>query len=84
MAHHKSAIKRIRQNAKRRLENRYYAKTMRNAIRDLRASKKKGEAAKALVKVVSLIDKVAKRGQIHKNKAANLKSSLAKKVAASK
>ncbi|MFN8277568.1 MAG: 30S ribosomal protein S20 [Chitinophagales bacterium] len=84
MAHHKSSIKRIRQTAKRRLANRYYAKTMRNAIRELRASKKKGEAQKALVKVVSLIDKVAKRGQIHKNKASNLKSSLTKRVAAAK
>ena len=84
MAHHKSAIKRIRQTAKRRLANRYYAKTMRNAIRELRATKVKGEASKALSKVVSLIDKVAKRGQIHDNKAANLKSKLTRLVSAVK
>lgn len=81
MAHHKSAQKRIRQTAKRRLQNRYYAKTMRNAIRELRAATKKSEAAKALPKVISLLDRVAKRGQIHDNKAANLKSSLTIKVA---
>lgn len=80
MAHHKSAMKRIRQTAKRRLFNRYHAKTTRNAIRDIRAEKKGGEAKTALPKVAQLIDKLAKRGYIHKNKAANLKSSLAKRV----
>jgi small subunit ribosomal protein S20 len=80
MAHHKSAEKRIRQTAKRRLQNRYFAKTMRNALRDLRASSKKDEVAKALPKVSALIDKLAKRGYIHKNKASNLKSSIAKKA----
>jgi small subunit ribosomal protein S20 len=78
MAHHKSAVKRIRQTAKRRLENRYYAKTTRNEIRDLRAEGNPEEAKKSLVKVVSSIDKLAKRGYIHKNKAANLKSGLVK------
>ena len=81
MAHHKSAEKRIRQTAKRRLVNRYYAKTTRNAIRDLRAESSAGEAKKALVEVVSSIDRLAKRGYIHKNKAANLKSGLATRVA---
>jgi small subunit ribosomal protein S20 len=81
MAHHKSAQKRIRQTAKKRLENRYYAKTTRNAIRDLRAEDNAGEAKKALVEVVSSIDRLAKRGYIHKNKAANLKSGLATRVA---
>ena len=81
MAHHKSAIKRIRQTAKRRILNRYYAKTTRNAIRDLRAEGKQGEAQKALPKVFAAIDKLAKRGYIHQNKAANLKSGLANKVA---
>ncbi|MCD8528883.1 MAG: 30S ribosomal protein S20 [Chitinophagales bacterium] len=80
MAHTKSAKKRIRQNAKRRLENRYYAKTMRNAVRKIRAYKTKDEAAKELPAVVSIIDKVAKRNQIHKNKASNLKSSLTKHI----
>jgi small subunit ribosomal protein S20 len=80
MAHHPSAEKRIRQAAKRRLQNRYFAKTMRNALRSFRLSTQKEEVLKAFPKVASLIDKLAKRGYIHKNKAANLKSSIAKKV----
>jgi small subunit ribosomal protein S20 len=81
MAHHKSAKKRIRQTAKRRLQNRFYAKTTRNAIRDLRAEKKADAAAKALPTVFALIDKLAKRGYIHQNKASNLKSGLTKRIA---
>ena len=84
MANHKSAEKRIRQNAKRRLANRYYSKTTRNLIRDLRSSTKKAEAEKALPKVIALLDKLAKRGNIHKNKSANLKSKLTKRVAGMK
>ena len=84
MANHKSAEKRSRQIAKRRLFNRYWAKTTRNAIRDIRGEEKAAEANKALPKVVALIDKLAKRGFIHKNKAGNLKSGLAKKVASLK
>jgi small subunit ribosomal protein S20 len=80
MAHHKSAQKRIRQTAKRRLANRYYAKTMRNAVRVLRATTGKAESQEKLPKVVSLIDRLAKRGYIHKNKASNLKAKLAKRV----
>lgn len=81
MANHKSAEKRIRQNSKRRLANRYYGKTTRNLIRDLRATDKQAEAKAAFPKVASLLDKLAKRGNIHKNKASNLKSKLAKRVA---
>ena len=80
MAHHRSALKRIRQNAKRRLQNRYFKKTTRSAIKNLRAVKSKAEAADFLPKVVSMIDKLAKRGNIHRNKAANLKSGLMKFV----
>ena len=80
MAHHKSAKKRIRTNEKRRVENRYYARTMRNALRDFRAQEDKQTAVDRLPKMVSIIDKLAKRSVIHKNKAANLKSKLAKKV----
>lgn len=80
MAHHKSSIKRIRQTAKKRDQNRYYGKTTRNAIAKLRTSADKTEAAKLLPEVVSQIDKLAKRNQIHWKKAANLKSSLAVKV----
>ena len=77
MANHKSALKRIRANNRKRLENRYYAKTMRNSLRDIRLVSEKAEAQKRLPGVISLIDKLAKKGIIHKNKAANLKSGLA-------
>ncbi|MBR3608340.1 MAG: 30S ribosomal protein S20 [Bacteroidales bacterium] len=80
MANHKSSIKRIRETETRRLHNRYYAKTMRNAVRKLRATTEKEEAATLLVKVTSMLDKLAKKNVIHKNKAANLKSKLALKV----
>lgn len=80
MANHKSAVKRIRANNSKRLQNRYYAKTMRNAIRDIKLITVKGDAEKKLPPVVSLIDKLAKKGIIHKNKAANLKSGLMKKI----
>jgi len=80
MANHKSALKRIRQTEKRRLHNRYYAKTTRNAVRKLRATKDKEEAKGLLPKVSSMLDKLAKRNVIHKNKAGNLKSKLAKLV----
>ena len=80
MAHHKSSIKRIRANEKKRLENRYYSKTMRNALRDIRAIEDKNEASSKLSAMTSMIDKLAKRGMIHKNKAANLKSGLMKKI----
>lgn len=78
MAHHKSAIKRIRQNAKRRLQNRYYKKATRTSIKRLRELTDGAEAEKFFPKVVGMIDKLAKNNNIHKNKAANLKSSLAK------
>jgi len=80
MAHHKSAQKRIRQTAKRREQNRYYAKTMRNALRKLRATEDKKEASEKLPKVVSMIDRMVKRNQIHKNKGANIKSQITKFV----
>ena len=81
MAHHASAKKRIRQNAKIRLRNRFYKKTTRTAIKTLRELKDKEDAAKFFPKVVSMIDKLAKRSSIHDNKAANLKSGLAKHIA---
>jgi small subunit ribosomal protein S20 len=80
MANHKATRKDVRQSEKRRERNRYYGKTTRNAIRDLRALTAAGEATDKLTSVSSMIDKLAKRGVIHKNKAANLKSKLAKKV----
>ena len=80
MANHKSAIKRIRQTEKRRLHNRYYAKMARNAVRKLRATKDKTEAVALYPKVSSMLDKLAKKNIIHKNKAGNLKSKLAKMI----
>ena len=82
MANHKSALKRIRSNEAKRLRNKYQHKTTRNAVRDLRATTDKKEAEGRLVKVVSMLDKLAKNNVIHKNKAANLKSKLSKHVAA--
>ncbi len=76
MAHHRSALKRIRQTEKRRLQNRYYKKAARTAVKNLRDLKDKAEAQTFLPKVISMIDRLAKRGNIHRNKAANLKSGL--------
>ena len=80
MANHKSSVKRIRQTASRRLHNRYYAKTMRNAVRKLRATTDKAAAVERLPKVQKMLDKLAKNHIIHKNKAANIKSSVAQHV----
>jgi small subunit ribosomal protein S20 len=81
MANHKSALKRIRSNDKKRLRNRFQHKTARNAIRKLKSVTTKKEANKQFPEVVSLVDKLAKKNIIHANKAANLKSKLAKFVA---
>ncbi len=80
MANHKSSKKRARQDARKRVRNRYYKKTTRTAIRQLREMEDKGDAEKFLPKVVSMIDRLAKRNTWHKNKASNLKSSLQKHV----
>ena len=82
MANHKATKKDVRQAAKRRDRNRYYGKTTRNAIRDLKELTDKTAFSDKLPDVSSMIDKLAKRGVIHKNKAANLKSKLAKRVTA--
>lgn len=80
MANHSATKKDVRQSAKRNERNRYYRKTTRNAIRDIRAIDDQKAAADKLPTVASMIDKLAKRGTIHKNKAANLKRKLALKV----
>ena len=77
MANHKSSIKRIRQDKKKALHNKYYAKTIRNAVRKLRALTDKEEAVKLYPSVQKMLDKLSKTNIIHKNKAANIKSSLA-------
>ncbi|MBX2931408.1 MAG: 30S ribosomal protein S20 [Chitinophagaceae bacterium] len=82
MANHKATKKDTRQAAKRRDRNKYYGKTTRNAIRDLKALTDKSAYEDKMPSVVSMIDKLAKRGVIHKNKASNLKSKLAKRKSA--
>ena len=77
MANHKSAIKRIKSNDAKRVRNKYQHKTTRNAVRSLKAATDKVEAEKQLPVVSALLDKLAKRNIIHKNKASNLKSKLA-------
>ena len=81
MANHKSSMKRIRQTKTRRAHNKYYAKTMRNAVRKLRAMTDKDAAAEMYPKVQKMLDKLAKTNVIHKNKASNLKSKLCKHIA---
>lgn len=81
MANHKSALKRIRSNEAKRLRNRYQHKTTRNAVKKLRDLDNKKEAEELLPSVVSMLDKLAKKNIIHANKAANIKSKLAKHVA---
>jgi small subunit ribosomal protein S20 len=80
MANHQSSEKRIRQNETHRLENKYYAKTARNAVKKLRLISVKAEAEALYPEVASMLDKLAKKNVIHKNKASNLKSSLSKHV----
>ncbi|MDP5120320.1 MAG: 30S ribosomal protein S20 [Spirosomaceae bacterium] len=77
MANHKSALKRIRSNEAKRVRNRYQHKSTRTAIRRLRATEDKAEAAELFKTVSSMVDKLARKNVIHKNKAANLKSGLA-------
>ena len=81
MANHKSSLKRIRQTEARRLRNRYYAKTARNAVRNLRKMTVKAEAEAAYVKIEAMLDRHASKKAISKNKAANLKSKLAHHIA---
>ena len=82
MANHKATKKDMRQASKRRERNRYYVKTTRNAIRDLKTITEKSAAGEKAPEVISMIDRLAKRGVIHKNKASNLKSKLVKKAKA--
>ena len=81
MAHHKSALKRIRSNQAKRLRNRYQAKTTRTFIKRLKSTQDKAEAQELLKTVTSMLDKLAKKNIIHKNKAANNKSKLTRHVA---
>ncbi len=78
MANHKSALKRIRQSETKRVHNRYYAKTVRNAVKSFRSLTDKKEAVEQMPKLYAMIDKLAKKNIIHKNKASNLKSKITK------
>lgn len=80
MANHKATKKDMRQASKRRERNRYYGKTTRNAIRDLKVISDKTAAGEKLPGVVAMLDKLAKKGIIHKNKASNLKRKLSRRV----
>ena len=82
MAHHKSALKRIRSNETKRLRNKYYLKTTRTFIKKLKSAASKEEALELYKKVSSMLDKLAKRNIIHKNNAANKKAKLHKVMAA--
>ncbi len=82
MANHKSALKRVRQSETRNELNRYQHKTTRNALRKLRGLTERAEAEKLLPEVSAMLDKLAKRNIIHKNKASNLKSSITRHVGA--
>lgn len=76
MANHKSSKKRIRQTETKKLQNKYYHKTARNAVKALRNTSEKSAAEILLPKVTAMLDKLAKNSVIHKNKAGNLKGSL--------
>lgn len=80
MANTKNAQKAARKSAKRRLHNRYYAKTTRNAVKNLLTIEENADQKEKLGSVIALIDKLAKRNIIHKNKASNMKSKLMKKI----
>jgi small subunit ribosomal protein S20 len=80
MANHKSSIKRFRQDESRSVNNKYYSKTTRNALKNLRSTTEKAAATELLPKVTSMLDRLAKKNIIHPNKAANLKSKLAKQA----
>jgi small subunit ribosomal protein S20 len=80
MANHKSSEKRIRSTETKKTQNRYQAKTVRNAVKKLRGTADKEEVTKTLSGVISHLDKLAKKSVIHKNKAANLKSKMMKKA----
>jgi len=81
MANHKSALKRIRSNEAKRLRNKYQHKTARTFVKRLKSTTDKKQGEELLVQVTSMIDKLAKKNIIHKNKAGHLKSQLSKHVA---
>lgn len=80
MAHHPSALKRVRQNEKRRARNRHHRSTLRTALKSYRSllvAKKPEEANQAYPVVQRAIDKAVTKGILHRNAAARYKSRLA-------
>ena len=84
MANHKSSVKRIRQDEARKTDNKYVAKSARNALKELRGTTDKAAAEELLPKVTSMLDKLAKKKVIHPNKTTNVKSEITKQVKNSK
>ena len=82
MPHHKSCVKRLKQASKANERNRFYRATLRTEIKKIRSMSDKAEAQEQLKVVYSTLDKLVKKGLIHKNKSANQKSKLSKFVAA--
>ena len=80
MANHKSALKRVRSNEAKRLRNRFQSKTTRTFVKKLRLTTDQAAAQELYRQVASMLDKLAKRNIIHKNKASNNKSKLARYV----
>jgi len=76
MAHHKSAIKRIKTNARDNARNRHYNSMLKSQIKKVRGSENKEDAEKNFRQAVSLLDRLTNKGIIHRNKAANQKSKL--------
>lgn len=77
MANYESAIRRIRRSEKSRIRNQHYRSKMKTAIKSVLSSDNKEEAQKRFTQTQSLLDKLASKGIIHKNKAANQKARLA-------
>jgi len=80
MPQHKSAEKRVRQNEKRRIRNRYQKVRMRTLVKQLEATEDKAEAETLLNEVKAQLDRLATKRIITPNKAAHLKSRLEKQV----
>ena len=84
MAQHLSAERQARRAVRHRIQNRAYMSRMKTAIKRVRALKEKAKATAELQRVCRLLDQLAAKGIIHRNNAANKKSSLTKYVASLK
>lgn len=80
MAHHKSALKRIRSSEIRRLRNRHNRKKLKTSIQSVRNAENKEQGEKSLAEAMPVLDQAVSKGIIHLNKAARQKSKLTKYV----